>query len=271
MKTLHGHIILYDAECPLCKVYTQGFVSTGMLEKSGRKSYQQMPEQCCPLVDQQRAVNEIALVNTTTGEVKYGVESIFMILGNSFPLFRPLFACRPFAWLMKKLYAFISYNRRVIIPAAHHTDASVPGPSFRLQYRLLYLVFTIFATAAILKNYTPLFSAVLPQGPWYREYLVCSGQVVFQSVIISSIAKKKAWDYLGNMMTISFGGALLLLPFILISHYLQLPGTFYVGVFAVVVALMLLEHIRRCGLLQLGWSLTITWVIYRVVILMILL
>ena len=64
MKTLKDHVILYDAECPMCKVYTHAFTTSGMLDKTGRAPYQQIPESACPVVDRQRAVNEIALVNT---------------------------------------------------------------------------------------------------------------------------------------------------------------------------------------------------------------
>ena len=69
MKTLQNHIILFDDECPMCQVYTKAFVKTGMLPENGRTSYQQIPESICPLVDRQRAANEIAMVNTENGEV----------------------------------------------------------------------------------------------------------------------------------------------------------------------------------------------------------
>ena len=50
----------------------------------------------CPYVDRQRAVNEIALVNTETGEVEYGIKSLFKVIGNSAPVFKPLFSFNPF-------------------------------------------------------------------------------------------------------------------------------------------------------------------------------
>src|ERR1700761_5494244 len=117
MKTLKDHLILYDAECPMCKVYTQAFTSTGMLDNDGRAPYQNLKGFFCPTVDRKRAVNEIALVNTKTGEVTYGIDSLFKVIGNACPIFKPLFACKPFGTAMRKLYAFISYNRKVIIPA----------------------------------------------------------------------------------------------------------------------------------------------------------
>ena len=216
MNTLKNHIILYDAECPMCKVYTKAFALTGMLDANGRAPYQDMPAIACPIVDQQRAVNEIALVNKTTGEVKYGIESLFTIIGHSFPIFKPLFSFKPFIWLMRKLYAFISYNRKVIIPAAQNT--ATIQPTFRLDYRIAYLLFT---AALISRLLTP------------RELQIGLGAILFQGIFILLYAPAKKWDYLGNMMTIALAGAILLT-----TGYPQ-----------VVITLMLLENIRRMKLL----------------------
>jgi hypothetical protein len=108
---------------------------------------------------------------------------------------------------------------------------------------------------------------LLPEGTPYREYLVCGGQLFFQGTIISFIAKDKLWSYLGNMMTISFAGALLLLPGLLIAHWVSIAPLFYVLYFMAVAGLMFLEHIRRTHLLQLGWALSISWACYRLLVL----
>jgi len=265
MNTLKNYLILYDVECPMCGLYTKAFVNAGLLEQEGRVAYQQTPEAACPLVDRQRAVNEIALVNKTTGEVDYGIHSLFRILATAMPVFKPVFAFKPFIWLMSKVYAFISYNRRVIIPAANEQYAY--QPTFKLNYRIAYLLFTWALTAYILTAYVHLMYGLLPAGINYREYLVCGGQIFFQGVIVSIIAKDKKWAYLGNMMTISFGGALLLLPGLVIAAFFTLPPLFYVVYFMSVAGLMLLEHIRRTKLLKLGWGLTISWVCYRLMVL----
>lgn len=266
MRPLAQHLVLYDAECPLCRVSTQAFVNAGMLEGNGRADYQHMPEVACPVVDRQRAVNEIALVNTETGEVTYGIKSLFKIFGNSFPLLRPLFNNRAFLWFMTKVYAFISYNRRVIMPAANQ-EAHTLQPSFRLIYRLAYLGFTWLVVGSILTAYAHLLTPIVPQGNPYREYLICGGQILFQAIIINWVAAPKRWDYLGNMMTISFGGALLLLPALLIAALVRLPVLVYIGYFMAVAGLMFLEHIRRSRILGLGWALTLSWVVYRLGIL----
>src|ERR1700743_3511787 len=132
MKTLHNHLILFDAECPMCRVYTHAFVASGILGKDGRIAYQQLEAETCPMVDRQRAANEIALVDQATGEVTYGIESLLKVFGTVLPLLKPLFSFAPFIWLMSKVYAFISYNRRVIVQAAV-TDSYQLQPTFKLK------------------------------------------------------------------------------------------------------------------------------------------
>lgn len=325
MKTLKNHILLYDSECPMCGVYSRAFITSGMLDTDGRAPYQEMPAVVCPVVDRQRAVNEIALVDTTTGEVCYGIHSLFKVISHSFPILRPLFGWRPFVWLMSKLYAFISYNRKVIIPAPVSANASIQ-PSFSLRYRIVYLVFTLFVSGFILTRYAPLFTGLVPAGGASREYLICAGQIVFQGLVLVLLTHSRQrpdrttqapdqtpqtpdrtpqathrtpqspdhtpqaprgahlpvgvhesrdtsssvrWDYLGNMMTISLAGSLLLLP-ALAAHTILTP-TLAALYFLFVVGCMLLEHIRRTQLLGLGWTLSVSWTVYRMVLLLLLL
>jgi predicted DCC family thiol-disulfide oxidoreductase YuxK len=270
MKTLNNHVILYDAECPMCNMYTKAFVQTGLLEINGRAPYQSLDENACPMVDRQRAVNEIALVNQETGEVTYGIKSLFKIISTALPALKYVFNFGPFISLMSRAYAFISYNRRVIIPAKGTSEFQYQ-PTFRLKYRIVYLFFTWTMTSFILTAYAHLLIGVVPIGSAYREYLVCGGQIFFQGLIVSLIAKEKKWDYLGNMMTISFAGSLLLGFVLLAAHWIGHQPIFYTAYFMLVAGLMFLEHIRRTKLLQWGWTLTITWALYRAALLLLIL
>jgi hypothetical protein len=261
MKTLKNHLILFDAECPMCRMYTRAFVSSGLLDDSGRTANQE-------LLDRQRAVNEIALVNQETGEVLYGIQSLFKVFALALPALKPVFTCTPLVWCMSKVYGFISYNRRVMMPPPGNSGRFQLQPTFRLDYRLAYLVFTWLLTAYILSGYAGLLNGLLPAGPIYREYLICGGQLFFQGFILSRLHKNKKWDYLGNMMTISLAGALLLLPAFLAAVWLPLNPLWYAAWFMAVAGLMLLEHLRRSKLLGLGGILTISWVLYRLLVLL---
>lgn len=267
MKTLKDHVVLFDAECPMCSVYTKAFVKTGMLDHDGRSAYQYMETGACPVYDRQRAVDEIALVNLKSGEVTYGIKSLFKIIGNAWPVFAPLFAFRPFVWFMSKVYAFVSYNRRVIIPPAKEEANFTYQPTFKKHYRIAYLLFTWFCTGYILTAYAHLLTGLVPLGGTYREYMICGGQIIFQGTIMTFWDRRQTWAYLGNMMTISFGGSLLLLIPLAINHWFKLGSDVYALCFMGVAGLMLLEHIRRTKLLNLGWTLTITWIAYRIILL----
>jgi predicted DCC family thiol-disulfide oxidoreductase YuxK len=271
MKTLKDHTILYDGVCPICTLYTGAFVKSGMLDQQGRTPYQQMPGAYACQIDGARAVNEIALINRKTGEVHYGIKSLFLIIENAFPFFKPLFRWRPFAWLMDKCYKFISYNRRVIMPAAQDADVSSHQPSFNLPYRFSYLVFTWFITAFILSGYSKLLNGIIPAGNFYREFLVCGGQLFWQLAILFLIRSEKKLEYLGNMMTVSFAGGLLLVIAMLLGRFIDLSPTAFALYFMLVAAGMLAEHVRRMQLLRLNKALSLTWVLYRIFVLLIIL
>jgi len=270
MKTLTNHLLLFDAECPVCDAYSRALVKKGIIANNGRKSYQQeTAADACPLVDRQRAVDQIALINLETGEVSYGAGSILRLYAAEYPLLKKLIAFAPFMWLINKIYAFLFFNRRVIIP---------PGgvlyglqPTFKLHYRVAYLAFTWFITSLILTKYASLLADIVPFGGNLREYFICGGQIIFQGIVVSFIAKEKKWDYLGNMMTISFAGALLLGLMLIAASWIGHHPFIYLCYFICIVGLMFVEHIRRTRLLQLGWWLTISWVFYRVLILILIL
>lgn len=169
------------------------------------------------------------------------------------------------------VHALISSNIQVILPIENREKNIVEQLPFHLGYRIVYLFFTWIIVSYILSRYATLMNGLLPEDHIYREYLVCGGQLFFQGVVISFVDQHKRWAYLGNMMTISFAGALLLLPALLIAQWFVLPTLFYAGWFLAVAGLMFLEHIRRSKLLKIGWMLTISWVVYRLIVLLIIL
>ncbi|HEY0749909.1 MAG TPA: hypothetical protein VGD26_02060, partial [Chitinophagaceae bacterium] len=170
-------------------------------------------------------------------------------------------------WLMDMFYKFISYNRRVIMPSKHADPAL--EPSFNRPYRLLYITFSLVLTAFILNSYSS-HLGFLPETNMTRELAICIGQIFWQMGILMFINKSKAWDYTGNLITISLaGGIALALIQGLLAWAVPVNDLVYGGLFMLVVALMLAEHIRRTSILGLGWILSVSWVAYRIIILLI--
>jgi hypothetical protein len=140
-------------------------------------------------------------------------------------------------------------------------------PSFSLKYRSAFIIVSWLVTALVLHQYGKHLNGWLPAGSFYREWLICGGQLVWQGVLVLAIRKDKAWDYLGTMMTISLAGSLVLAMVLLTGHFISLSALVYLAGFGLVVTLMLLEHVRRMAILELDWKFSISWVVYRMFVL----
>ena len=258
MKTLKNHTLIYDNECPMCALYSKGFTKCGMLDEDGREAFTEISVRNKNLVDFNRAKNEIALVDHDHNTVIYGLDSLLTIIGSSFPLLEKIARIQPLYWFFKKLYSFVSYNRKQIIPSAKDNTDQSCVPDFNLKYRLGYITFVVLFSAYILN----LFSVKMGlnfTSSFLRELTVCLGQILWQTLFLKAYLKEKIWDYLGNMMTVSLIGTLLLIPALFTNFNL----TFYLVYFAIVVLIMFLEHLRRCKILKLNYFPTISWILFR--------
>ncbi len=155
----------------------------------------------------------------------------------------------------------------MIIPTPVTSQGFQFQPGFKKHYRIAYLLISWLVTSFILSAYGKQMSEILPKAHIYREFIVCGGQIVFQAIVMFFHKREKIWDYLGNLMTISLGGALLLLPVFLLGRWINLGADLHFIWFLAVVSLMFLEHVRRTKLLQLGYLMTFTWILYRIIVL----
>ena len=244
------------------------FVKTKMLDENGREDFCSMTHASFPQLNIERSRDEIALIDTQTGNISYGIDSLFKILGNSLPFLGWLLNWSFFKTIMGKAYAFISYNRKVIAPAKQFELPGSCTPSFNLKYRWFYIIVSWAFTSFVLNHYASKISPIVPDTSFLREWLVCGGQIIFQSITVGLMRRERLVHYLGNMMTVSNMGALLLLPGFLIT--IQAP-ILYLTWFLLVVAFMLYEHYRRCKILELPIGVSIGWVVYRLIVLWVIL
>lgn len=268
MKTLSSYTLVYDDECPLCDLYTGAFVGTAMLDEQGRERY----SSCSRTMDRDRARDEIALVHRETGEVIYGIDSLFKVLSFSFPLLRPLFGWHPFDWTMRKVYSLISFNRKVIAPGRIFEAPGSCTPGFNLRYRVAYIVIAWILTSLILAEYSGYLVPLISSTSYGREFLICAGQIAFQALTLSFIRRDLMVHYLGNMMTVSLIGSIALCPALMLFGAMPTVSPLAaLGFLMVIVGAMLLEHVRRVQILGIDWRATLSWVIYRMIVLFILL
>ncbi|HPM30436.1 MAG TPA: hypothetical protein PLJ60_08860 [Chryseolinea sp.] len=270
MKTLTDHTIIYDDECPMCNLYTKAFVKTGMLDANDREAFTEVVNTNIPNINWNRARNEIAVINKSDNSVKYGAEGLVHVIGYNFPMFKSLFNLDFVRVLMSRLYFFISYNRKVIAPGKIFEGDNKCTPDMSYKYRWAYIIFLWSITSTVLAFYSRLLVSLVPESNFVREFLICGGQIIFQGIIVGLVRRDRWIHYLGNVMTVSLSGALLLSPAFLLKGFIH-SGIFYMSYFMIVVALMFFEHIRRVKILGLPRFISLTWVIYRFLVLLIIL
>ena len=95
--------------------------------------------------------------------------------------------------------------------------------------------------------------------------------MVFQSVFLLKQEKKTIVNYLVNLMTVSLMGSIILMPLLLLNLFSTIPEMAILAWFGITVGIMFVEHFRRVKILALPFYLSITWVIYRIIALIIIL
>jgi hypothetical protein len=270
MKILKDYTLVSDAQCPMCIAYSKTIVKSGVLDQNARETYQEISSEACLYIDKNKMRNELALIDRKNGIVYYGIDGVSKLMTSRYPFLKFVFAFTPFYWLIKKIYFFLSYNRKVITPVKKNEGSCIPD--LHIPYRIAYLLFTWVVSSLVLTYYSGLLNGMIPATKFYREFIICGGQIIFQALVIRFLAKDKIWDYLGNMMTISFAASLLLLFFTGVGRLLSITLPFIYGVFfMLVVAAMFAEHLRRMKLLDISFFASISWVIYRIIVLTIIL
>lgn len=265
-----NYSIFFDDECPFCIWYSAKFVEWGILTQENRKPFHLINDKKYDQVDRELARNQIALVDENTQEVFYGADSMIKLLAQKQPVFSIFLRYKPLHFIAQHIYLLISYNRKVFAP---NLTCSTSGcqPDFHIGYRSAFLLLTALFTGLILNQYTqPIYLSQYGHSmPMAWEWMVCFGQLIFQGIIISIINRKHLWMYLGQMSLISFIGGLALLPMLTIQHFTDLNHYITIGYFGVVVTGMFLWHSKRVAMVGAPRVMTLTWILYRLVILLI--
>lgn len=190
MKTLETKVIIYDDVCPMCNAYTAGFVRLGWLKN--RAGFATTPTETLQKIDLDRARHEIPLLDTHTGEVVYGLDALFLILGERMPFLKPIFGSPLFRAPLYQLYQIVTYNRRVIAgsrPAAFGFDCA---PDVNLFYRWLYIGIAI--AAASLLSWQAL--------PFDVPFLITLG-ALFGTAATAIFLTRKKLDWVGHWATVA--------------------------------------------------------------------
>ena len=193
------------------------------------------------------------------------------MVGFSFPLIEKVTTIKPIHFVLKKLYSFVSYNRKVVIPGTVKEENKLQcTPDFNYKYRFLFIGFALTITTVVLFGYSSLILN-FPKSTVTRELSLAFGQIVFQVLFLLKLEKQTVINYAGNLMTVSLMGSLFLTRILLLSQFVQIPQMIILGWFGVTVLIMFLEHFRRIKIIKLPFYLSFTWILYRIIALFLIL
>ncbi len=193
---LKDKVMLYDDNCPMCKAYTRGFVSAGLLTEEGRQQFSTAHPEIMQSIDLQRGRHEIPLYDTKTGKTIYGLDALFFILSQRTPFLQPLFRNSVFRAVLYQVYQVVTYNRRVIVGSLPPASGFDCAPDFNLKYRSIYIALALIL-ATILAN-------------------LCLPLLAIQAIAVVAIIHlltifftKKRFDFIGQWATLCLTTAFL--------------------------------------------------------------
>ena len=269
---LKNRKLLIDQDCPMCNLYGKCFTKIGWIDKNTLNPYQTIHDFYADQIDMERAKTEIALFDKETSTTHYGIDALIEIISQDNIFIKKLLKNKWVHPFLLRLYRFITYNRKVIYPTKKNNGTRDCTPDLNKKYRWFYIIFVAIFTGVILNRFAFYLHAELGwEQSWLREFFISFGQIIWQMVAISFLQKNKTLEYLGNMSTVSLIGGVLLLPVLFLHSYFNFTLSGLIFSFGAVVSIMLMEHIRRCKLLEISFLMTGSWVMFRAVALAVIL
>lgn len=187
---MKNYTFLYDDACPMCQGYTSAFKR---MKLSDRQAFSQIDITKLPALDLDRGRHEIPMLDTQTGEMRYGLDAMTTAIGEGVPILRPLVRNRFFLKALKPLYWLITYNRRLIAGTKPPLEGFDCAPDFHAGWRWSYVVLALVAAVAIgLPAPTLLlgFAFALATGLWRAkvrlEFLGHFATVLFIATVIAA-------------------------------------------------------------------------------------
>ncbi len=246
MKNNH-FILIYDDKCPLCAAYTSAFVKCGILNKDSRKSFTTVDEYLLLQTDAERSKNEIPLIDTVTGKVYYGIDALLELLNTKLRGIKAIGSLQPVNWLLKKLYKFISYNRKVIVATKCGKGQYDCSPAFSYKWRVIFLlVFLCINTLALFPIHKYVFANSVLTGSSINYLQLLHAVLVGSNILLATtLPKTKAYEYIGQVNMLATIAVLSLLLLAGINKFLLVNTLFNNAYLLAVTVFIFKDYMRR--------------------------
>ena len=243
---MKNKILIYDDNCPLCEWYSGLFVKYGFLNNDGRKPFSTLNNELVEKIDFVKSRNEIPLLDTSTNKVLYGIDALLEILDQKIPFAKKAGNMAPVKWFLKKLYKFISYNRKVIVAKKCGTGNIDCSPDINYKYRFIFMAACLaFNTIMLL----PLHDHVFSKLSFYHldKPGMQAGHFVFvliNCILSFTFSKDRGYEYIGQVNMLALSAILLLLPLLMLDTFF-FSELFSTAWLIMVAGFIFKEYVRR--------------------------
>lgn len=245
---MENKILVYDDNCPLCACYSLLFVRCGLLPANGRKPFSAIAPELLEMIDFDRSRHEIPLIDISTRKTLYGIDALLELLAQKISIIKTIGQWTPVHYLLKKLYKFISYNRKVIVAVACGQGKIDCAPDINYFYRYAFIVFFFLMNALLLSPLHTVLMKAMPAANITLPQILLSYAAImlFNGALAATLKKQSAVALLGQATMLSLLALLLVLPLRMV--YLlapSIPVAFLYAYLFAVAAFIAREYIRR--------------------------
>ena len=212
-----------------------------------RKPFSTLEPALLNAIDPDKSRNEIPLLDTQSGNVLYGIDAMLEILGQRFKFIKITGKIKPINWLLKKIYKFISYNRKVIVAKKCHTGSIDCSPDLNYKYRIAFMAVSLLFNSLIL---FPLNAIVFSTTSVSLLSITKLQAAHFCLVLINCLlslnfTKTTAIEYLGQVNMLALLTILLLIPLLVVNYFLHFVTWFNFVYLAASAVIVFREYLRR--------------------------
>ena len=200
---LKNNKLLIDENCPMCTLYGKCFTRWKWIDQDTIRSYQKADKSLIEKIDATKAKSEIAYYNPKSRHTYYGIDAMIRIISQQKVWVYKLLTFPLVYQVLKMLYFFISYNRKVIVLMKPKSGGRDCTPSLHLGYRWAYIILVSILTGFILNFFSLKITQYTGHSPFPPafEYLIALGQIGWQGVVIQFFDKKQSLSYLSAPRT----------------------------------------------------------------------
>lgn len=248
--------IVFDRNCGVCRIGSQTLLKTGMIQEDnilGLDNFHEDRAACN--VDPQRACNEMAVVNKTSHEVRYGMEGYAWLLEEQYPRFAKFWNSAFFKVFLSPFYKLFASNRRVIAPVGLQEGLCMPDLHKGRRLAYISLVVLVACIVTYIKG-TILADPMEPRWYYGLALISITGPGWILALLVYSGNDK--WEYAGHLASI-VATAMGIQILALVAWWLM-PNPYWIVVSMVLSEIiMILIHYKRMKLLEKPQGYTLKW------------